>query len=59
MCIDALKPLHLPTIKPLSDTSWDTLPYDVIHALRKDYQAVLKVLKAMSDDNDEQLRSKK
>ena len=47
---DALKPLQCPTIKPLSDTSWEA-QYDTLHALRKGYQVVLQVLKAMCDEN--------
>ena len=54
---DELKPLQCQTIKPLSDTRWE-VRYDVLHALRKGYQAVLQVLKAMCDDNDEQYQTK-
>ena len=49
---DALKPLQCPTIKPLSDTLWEAR-YDALYALRKGYQAVLQVFKAMCHDNDE------
>ena len=45
---DALKPLQCPIIKSLSDTRWEA-PYDTLHALRKGYQAVLQVLKALFD----------
>ena len=55
---DALKPLQCPIIKPLSDTLWEAR-YDALHALRKGYQAVLQVLKAMCDDNDENIKLKK
>ena len=54
---DALKPLQGPTIKPLSDTRWE-VQYDTLHALRKGYQVVLQVLKAMCDDNDEKHQTK-
>ena len=54
---DALKPLQCPTIKPLSDTRWEAR-HDALHALRKGYQAVLQVLKAMCDDNDEKYQTK-
>ena len=54
---DALKPLQCPTIKPLSDTHWEAR-YDALHALRKCYQPVLLVLKAMCDDNDEKYQTK-
>ena len=54
---DALQPLQRPTIKPLSDTHW-VVRYDALHALRKGYQAVLQVLKAMCDDNDEKYQTK-
>ena len=54
---DALKLLQCPTIKPLPDTPWETR-YDALHALRKGYQAVLQVLKAMCDDNDEKYQAK-
>ena len=54
---DAPKPLQCPTIKPLSDTRWEA-GYDALHALRKGYQAVRKVLKAMCDDNDEKYQTK-
>ena len=49
---DALKPLRCPTIKPLSDTRWEAR-YDDLHAPRKGYHAVLQVLTAMCDDNDQ------
>ena len=49
---DALKPLQCPTIKPSFDTCWKAR-YDALHALGKSYQAVLLVLKAMCEDNDE------
>ena len=55
--VDALKTLQCPTIKPLSDTRWEAR-YDALHALRKGYQAVLQVLKAISDDNDETHQTK-
>ena len=55
---DALKPLQCPTIKPLSDTRWEA-GYNTLHALRKGYQAVFQVLKAMCDDNDEKYQTKK
>ena len=51
---DALKSLQSPTIKPLHDTRWEA-GYDALHALRKGYQAVLQVFKAMCDDYDEKL----
>ena len=54
---DALKPLQCPTNKPLSDTRWEAR-YDALHALRKGYQAVLQVLKAMCGDNDEKYQTK-
>ena len=54
---DALKPLQCPTIKPLSDTRW-VVRCNALHALRKGYQAVLQVLKAMCDDNDEKYLTK-
>ena len=54
---DALKPLQCPTIKSLSDIRWEAR-YDAIYALRKGYQAVLLVLKAMCDDNDEKYQTK-
>ena len=57
LLVDALKPLQCPTIKPLSDTRWEAR-YDALHALRKGYQAVLQVLKAISDDNDETYQTK-
>ena len=57
LLVDALKPLQCPTIKPLSDTRWE-VRYDALHALRKGYQAVLQVLKAISDDNDETYQTK-
>ena len=53
----ALKPLQCRTIKPLSDTRWEAR-YDALHALRKGYQAVFQVLKAMCDDNDEKYQTK-
>ena len=55
---DALKPLQCPTIEPVSDTHWEAR-YDALHALRKGYQAVLQVLKAMCDDTDEKYQSEK
>ena len=55
---DALKPLQCPTIKPLSDTHWEAR-YDALHTLRKCYQAVLQVLKAMCDDTDEKYQTEK
>ena len=54
---DALKPLQCPTINPLSDTRWEAR-YDALHAIRKGYQAVLQVLKAMCGDNDEKCQTK-
>ena len=54
---DALKPLQGPTIKSLSDTRWE-VRYDALHALRKGYQAVLQVLTAMCDDNDQKNQTK-
>ncbi|XP_076810277.1 uncharacterized protein LOC143453012 [Clavelina lepadiformis] len=57
LLVDALKPLKCPTIKPLSDTRWEAR-YDALHALRKGYQAVLQVLTAISDDNDETYQTK-
>ena len=54
---DALKPLQCPTIKPLSDTRWES-QCDALYALRKGCQAVLQVLKAMSDDNDDKHQTK-
>ena len=54
---DELKPLQCQTIKPLSDTRWEAR-YDALHALRKSYQAVLLVLKAMCDDTDEKYQTK-
>ena len=57
LLIDALKPLQCPTTKPLSDTRWEAR-YDALHAIRKDYQAVLQVLKAMCGDNDEKYQTK-
>ena len=33
--------------------------YDALHALGKSYQAILLVLKAMCDDNDEKYQTKK
>ena len=65
---DELKPLQCQTIKPLSDTHrearYDVLHalrkgLQVLHALRKGLQAVLLVLKAMCDDNDEKYQTKK
>ena len=41
----------------LSDTRWEA-QYDALHALKKGYQAVLQVLKAMCDDNDEKYQTK-
>ena len=41
----------------MSDTRWEAR-YDALHALRKGYQAVLQVLKAMCDDNDEKYQTK-
>ena len=41
----------------MSDTRWEAR-YDAIPALRKGYQAVLKVFKALSEDNDEQSQNK-
>ena len=46
---DLLKPFQCPTIRPLPDTLWE-VRYDTLHALRKVYQAVLQVLKAMCDE---------
>ena len=46
---DALKPLQCPTTKPLSDARWEAR-CDALHALRKGYQAVLQVWKAVSDE---------
>ena len=54
---DALKLLHCPTIKPLSGTRWEAR-FDALHAPRKGYQAVLQVLKAMCDNNDEKYQTK-
>ena len=54
---DALKPLQCPTIKPLSDKRWEAR-YDTLHALRKLYQAVFQVLKAMCHDDDEKYQTK-
>ena len=54
---DALNPLQCSTIKPLSDTRWEAR-YDALHALRKGYQAVFQVLKAMCDDNNEKYHTK-
>ena len=54
---DVLKPLQCPTIKPLPDTLWEAR-YDALHAPRKGCQAVLQVLKAMCDDNDEKYQPK-
>ena len=41
----------------MSDTRWEAR-YDAIHALRKGHQAVLQVLKAMCNDNDEKYQTK-
>ena len=57
LLVDALEPLQCPTIKPLSDTRWEAR-YDALHALRKGYQAVLQVLKAISDDNNKTYQTK-
>ena len=38
-------------------TRW-VVRYDALRALRKGYQAVLQVLKAMCDDNDEKYQTK-
>ena len=54
---DSLKPLQCPTFKPLSDTRWEAR-HDALHALRKGYQAVLQVLKAMCDENDKKYQTK-
>ena len=43
--------------KPLSDTRWEAR-YDALHALRKGYQAIFQVLKAMCNDNDEKYQTK-
>ena len=56
--ISLLIPLQCQTIKPVSDTRWEAR-YDALHALRKSYQAVLLVLKAMCDDNDEKYQTNK
>ena len=53
---DAMKPLQCLTIKPLSVTRW--MRYYPLHAIRKDYQALLQVLKAMCDSNDEKYQTK-
>uniref|UniRef100_H2YAF9 TTF-type domain-containing protein n=1 Tax=Ciona savignyi TaxID=51511 RepID=H2YAF9_CIOSA len=42
---------------PLSNTRWSAR-HDAINALRKGYQAILQVLQAISDDEDEQLQTK-
>ena len=64
---DELKPLQCQTIKFLFDTHrearYDVLHalrkgLQVLHALRKGLQAVLQVLKAMCDDNDEKYQTK-
>ena len=54
---DGLKPLQCPIIKPLSDTRWEA-QYHALHELRKGYQAVLQVFKAMCDDNDKKHQAK-
>uniref|UniRef100_H2YAG0 DUF4371 domain-containing protein n=1 Tax=Ciona savignyi TaxID=51511 RepID=H2YAG0_CIOSA len=43
--------------QPLSNTRWSAR-HDAINALRKGYQAILQVLQAISDDEDEQLQTK-
>ena len=42
----------------MSDTRWEAR-FDALDALRKGYQAVFQVLKAMCDDNDEKYQTKK
>uniref|UniRef100_H2YAG1 DUF4371 domain-containing protein n=1 Tax=Ciona savignyi TaxID=51511 RepID=H2YAG1_CIOSA len=44
-------------LQPLSNTRWSAR-HDAINALRKGYQAILQVLQAISDDEDEQLQTK-
>ena len=39
------------------DICWEA-GYNALHALRKGYQAILKVLKAMCDDNDEKYQTR-